>query len=68
MFQEFMQMGGPAAFAITAFCLAPVAIYAIGSVRRTIQRKQQLTHELNLQDRASKAKQIETSPRRGYEE
>lgn len=59
MFQEFMQMSAPAAFAIVGFVFAcsgtVVAIVIRGQVERNARRK----YEIERIQQASMAKQIE---------
>jgi len=58
MFHDFMQMGGPAAFAIFTLGAGPAVVLIVLIVNRTIQRGQQLKQELDLQQQAYNAKQI----------
>lgn len=59
MFAQFMQMGGPAAFAILSIVFAPIALYLVVGVNRNFKRGQEIDYQLKLQDKAHQARQIE---------
>lgn len=64
MFEQFMQMGGPAAFALTAAFAGPTIVLIVAIVNRTIRRGQDADHVLKLREQADKARQIEAPKRR----
>lgn len=59
MFQEFMQMGAPAAFAIVGFAFAVSGMVVAVVIRGQIERNARRAYEIARIQQASMAKQIE---------
>lgn len=59
MFEQFMQMNAPAAFAILFILGAPVSIIGILVINRNVRRSQEIDYELKREQAAYAAKQID---------